>query len=197
MKPERLEKQIQFIIEVDKLKHIYRQTYLMDGTRRENSVEHSWHIALMVLLLGEHVQSSDLDLFRVMKMALIHDLVEIDAGDTLCYDQSARRDQKSREKKAAERIFNLLPADQAGEIRALWDEFEASKTPEAKFTRAIDRMQPVLHNFHTQGASWRKHHITRKQVMDRNREISESAPPLWDYLSTLIEQAVEKGYLSK
>jgi len=195
MASERLEKQIQFIVEIDKLKQIYRQTYLMNGSRRENSVEHSWHLALMTVLLAEYSPSESLDLFRVLKMVLIHDLVEIDAGDTLCYDEKARRSQKSRELMAADRIFNLLPPDQAGEMRALWDEFEASLTPEAGFARAIDRMQPVLHNYHTRGAAWRKHGITRDQVVARNREIEKAAPELWDYIHALIEHAVEKGYL--
>ena len=195
MASERLEKQIQFIVEIDKLKQIYRQTYLMNGSRRENSVEHSWHLALMTVLLAEYSPSESLDLFRVLKMVLIHDLVEIDAGDTLCYDEKARRSQKSRELMAADRIFNLLPPDQAGEMRALWDEFEASLTPEAGFARAIDRMQPVLHNYNTRGAAWRKHGITRDQVVARNREIEKAAPELWDYIHALIEHAVEKGYL--
>jgi len=195
MASERLEKQIQFIVEIDKLKQIYRQTYLMNGSRRENSVEHSWHLALMTVLLAEYSPSESLDLFRVLKMVLIHDLVEIDAGDTLCYDEKARRSQKSRELMAADRIFNLLPPDQAGEMRALWDEFEASLTPEAGFARAIDRMQPVLHNYYTRGAAWRKHGVTRDQVVARNRKIEKAAPEIWDYIHALIERAVEKDYL--
>ncbi len=195
MASERLEKQIQFIVEIDKLKQIYRQTYLMNGSRRENSVEHSWHLALMTVLLAEYSPSGSLDLFRVLKMVLIHDLVEIDAGDTLCYDEKARRSQKSRELVAADRIFNLLPPDQAGEMRALWDEFEASLTPEAGFARAIDRMQPVLHNYYTRGAAWRKHGVTRDQVVARNRKIEKAAPEIWDYIHALIERAVEKDYL--
>lgn len=192
---DRLETQLRFVVEIDKLKHIRRQTYLMDASRRENSVEHSWHLALMVLVLAEYADSPDIDIARVLKMVLVHDLVEIDAGDTFCYDEQACRDQHAREIEAAERIFNLLPRHQAEELRALWDEFEDDQTAESLFARAVDRLQPILHNYHTRGAAWRKHGIRRSQVVQRNRRIEKGAPKLWRYAKRLIDRAVEKGYL--
>ena len=153
---DRFGQQIEFILEVDKLKKVLRKTILMDRSRRENSAEHSWHIALTVLILSEYAKDSDVDLFRVMKILLIHDLIEIDAGDTYCYDDQGRKDQARREKKAADRIFNLLPADQATTLRELWDEFEERKTPESRFANALDRLQPFLHNYFTEGQTWQE-----------------------------------------
>ena len=192
---DRLEAQLRFIVEIDKLKHVYRQTYLMDASRRENSVEHSWHLALMVIVLAEHARTPDIDIAKVVKMVLVHDLVEIDAGDTFCYDEKGCRDQHAREIEAADRIFNLLPRGQAAELRALWDEFEDGRTAESRFARALDRLQPILHNYHTRGAAWRKHHIRRAQVLERNRCIEKGAPALWQVAKRFIDRAVDKGYL--
>jgi putative hydrolase of HD superfamily len=194
MDADRLAKQIAFIVEIDKLKQVFRQTVLMDKSRKENDAEHSWHFALLVVLLSEYADDS-IDLFRVVKMALIHDLVEIDAGDTFCYDEAGRESQHQRELAAAERIFNLLPADQAGELRALWDEFEQERTPEAKFAAAVDRFQPLLHNLETEGHAWRAHGVTREQVIARNRKIADAAPALWDYMKTRIDAAHAAGHL--
>lgn len=192
----RLAQQIEFIIEVDRLKRILRQTLHMDGRLYENDAEHSWHLALMALILGEYAAAPNLDLLRTLKMLLLHDLVEIDAGDTYVYDEQGQADKARREQVAADRIFALLPAGQAAEMRALWEEFEARQTPEARFGAALDRLQPLLHNFATQGVIWQKHGITCDRVLARNRHMTEGAPALWEYAETLIRTAVEKGYLS-
>jgi putative hydrolase of HD superfamily len=182
---------------VDKLKKIMRQTMLMDFSRRENSAEHSWHIALIVLVLSEYVEADNMNLLRVIKLLLTHDLVEIDAGDTYCYDESGIQDQKARETRAADRIFNILPADQAKSFRGLWDEYEDRQTPESRFANALDRFQPLLHNYFTQGHSWRQHGIQKKQVLSRMQPVEEGAPALWNYVTSLIDDAVEKGYLAE
>ncbi len=193
----RFKKQIEFIIEIDKLKHVLRKTVLMDRSRRENSAEHSWHIALSAIVLAEYSRDTDIDLLRVMKMLIIHDLVEIDAGDTYCYDDHGRTDQGQREAIAADRIFGLLPADQVAEIRALWDEFEERETPESKFANALDRVQPLLHNYHTDGQTWLENNINSRQVHDRMRAVKEGAPDLWEYVNALIGDAVKKGILAE
>ena len=191
---DRLEKQIGFLIEVDKLKQVLRQSFLTDGQRRENDAEHSWHLALMVLLLSEY-SKEHIDVLRVVKMVLIHDLVEIDAGDTFAYDVSGNETKEAREHQAADRIFNLLPEDWAGEVFDLWNEFEARNTPEARFAAALDRFQPILLNYHAGGKTWLNHDISKTQVMERNRHMAEGAPDLWTYAKDLIERAVEEGYL--
>lgn len=161
---DRLTAQIAFIVEIDKLKQIFRQNVLTDGSRRENDAEHSWHMATMAVVLAEYADPAT-DLARVIRMLLIHDLVEIDAGDTFLYDAAAGADQMARERAAAERLFGLLPADQAQALRALWDEFEARETLDARFARALDRLQPMILNHHSQGGSWRQHGITADQVI--------------------------------
>jgi putative hydrolase of HD superfamily len=193
----RFQKQIEFILEVDKLKHVLRQTILMDRSRRENSAEHSWHIALLVPVLAEYSTESDIDMFHVMKILVIHDLVEIDAGDTYCYDDKGREDQTQREEIAADRIFGLLPAEQATEFRALWDEFEKRETAESRFANALDRVQPFLHNYFTDGQTWQANNIDSRQVHERMRPVKDGAPDLWDYVNTLIEDAVKKGILAE
>jgi len=190
-----LARQIQFLLEIDRLKQITRRTLIADGSRRENDAEHSWHLALFAVVLAEH-GPAELDLARVIKMVLVHDLVEIDAGDTYCYDPAACATQRDREVAAAERIFALLPADQGIELRALWEEFEAKETAESRFAAALDRLQPVLLNYHTQGRAWLEHGVTRAQVIERNRHIAAGAPRLWKYALALIDDAVEKGYLN-
>jgi putative hydrolase of HD superfamily len=192
---ERFKSQIEFILEIDKLKNILRRTTLLDRSRQENSAEHSWHIALILLVLSEYADEDNLDLLRVIKLLLAHDLVEIDAGDTYCYDDIGGQDQKAREMKAADRIFSILPADQTDAFRALWDEYEAKDTPESRFANALDRLQPFLHNYFTRGHSWQKHGIRRKQVLARMQPVDDGSRLLWDYVSGLIDDAVEKGYL--
>jgi putative hydrolase of HD superfamily len=194
---DRFNRQIEFILEADKLKRTLRKTILMDRTRRENSAEHSWHIALTVLVLSEYADGKDIDLCRVMKMLLIHDLVEIDAGDTYCYDDEGRKDQSLREEKAAERIFNLLPADQTRTFRELWDEFEARVTPESRFANALDRIQPFLHNYFTNGKIWQENNIKSRQVISRMKPVNDGSSILWNYVSSLIEDSVKKGFLAE
>ena len=193
---ERLERQVGFVLEADKLKQILRQT-LVSGAegRRENDAEHSWHLALMALLLREYA-AEPVDLLRVVEMLLVHDLVEIDAGDTFVYDEVALQDKEAREQAAADRIFGLLPGDQAGRVRLLWEEFEARQTPEARYAAALDRFQPLLLNFQTEGAAWRRHGVRRDQVLARNRHIEEGAPALWAAALTLIEEAVARGWIA-
>lgn len=191
---ERLKKQIDFIIEIDKLKHIMRQTELINASRRENDAEHSWHLAIMTMLLSEYA-NEEVDVLKVIKMVLIHDLVEIDAGDTFCYDEKGNEDKAEREQKAADRIFNILPQDQAKEIRSLWEEFEEVKTAEARFAAALDRVQPLLHNYMTEGGSWKRHNIRKEQVMKRAEPISKGSNELWNFIREIIEDSVNKGYL--
>ena len=195
MNNDRFDRQIQFIIEIDQLKHVLRQTVLMDASRRENDAEHSWHLAMMAILLSEYARE-EVDLLRVVKMVLIHDLVEIDTGDTFCYDEEGQESRVEREQKAADRIFHILPGDLAEELHTLWEEFEARETPEARFAAALDRFQPLLHNFCTQGVAWRKHGITSDQVIARNQHIEAGAPALWAYARQFIEDAVSKGFLA-
>lgn len=194
---KRLEQQIQFIIEIDKLKQVVRQTYITDASRRENSVEHSWHLAMMAMVLAEHANDSDIDLSRVIKMVLIHDIVEIDAGDTFLYDDKRTESKSERELAAADRLFNLLPADQADIFRKLWDEFEARQTKDAKFAFVLDRFQPVLHNVITKGKAWREHGVKKFQVIGKNSPMQEGSASLWEYISDLLDYSVEEGYLSK
>ena len=191
----RLAEQIQFIIEIDKLKHVLRQTLLMDESRRENSAEHSWHLALMAIVLSEYAASVNVDVLHVVKMLLIHDLVEIDAGDTFCYDTQANQNKAAREAQAATRIFGLLPQAQAVELRVLWEEFEAQETDAAKFAAALDRLQPLLHNQQTRGGTWRIHEITRDQVLQRVNPIKEGAPALWPFVQQILADCVAAGYL--
>jgi putative hydrolase of HD superfamily len=197
MTADRLERQIEFVVEIDKLKNVFRQTLLIDKTRRENSAEHSWHISVLAILLSEYARKSDIDVLRVIKMALIHDLVEIDAGDTYCYDEKGALDQREREERAADRVFGILPADQAEELLDLWMEFERGETPEAQFTAALDRVQPLINNYKTDGEMWREHGIKRGRVVRRNSAVNKGAPVLWDYTSQLIEDAVRRGLLEE
>jgi putative hydrolases of HD superfamily len=190
----RLEQQIRFIVEIDGLKSIVRRSYLINGTRRENSAEHSWHLAMLALILVEH-SSEAIDLLRVLKMVLVHDLVEIDAGDTYIYDETAGADKGARELRAADRIFGILPEEQARELHRLWEEFEAQESPEARFAAALDRLMPLLHNYCTQGRSWREHGVCSQQVLDRTQQIRDGSERLWELARWLISDAVEQGYL--
>jgi putative hydrolase of HD superfamily len=191
----RLIQQIRFIVEVDKLKEILRQTLLTQSRRQENDAEHSWHLCLMVLVLAEHANTPKLDVLKVLKMLLIHDIVEIDAGDTFAYADAQQADQYARESRAAERIFGLLPADQTAEFRGIWDEFEARATPEAKFAAALDRFQPMLQNCLTEGVAWRQNGVTSERVIARGQSIAEGAPAVWEHAAELIAAAVQAGHL--
>jgi putative hydrolase of HD superfamily len=193
----RLQQQMTFILEADKLKQILRQTPITEKTRQENSAEHSWHVALMGILLLEYAKGPHIDVLQIVKMLLIHDLVEIDAGDTFCYDDQARQDQHHRELKAAKRLFNLLPADQAALMQKLWGEYETCHTLNAQYANALDRLQPILLNYCTDGEAWQRHNVKRHQVIARNRWIKEGAPRLWVYVNGLINDAVQRGFLSE
>jgi putative hydrolase of HD superfamily len=193
----RLARQIEFIAECDRLKEVFRQTINTTSRRAENDAEHSWHLCLCVIVLAEHANAPRLDVLRVLQMLIVHDLVEIDAGDTFAYDVAAMADQHAREAVAADRIFGLLPPDQARGFRALWDEFEAKQTPEAKFATAVDRFQPMLLNCRTQGAAWNRHGITHDRVVARNRHIAEGCAELWRYAEQMLQEVVDAGHLPK
>ncbi|MGA2732966.1 MAG: HD domain-containing protein [Syntrophobacteraceae bacterium] len=196
MDSKRLDQQIEFLVEIDRLKSIVRQTLLVDGSRQEDSAEHSWHLAILAVVLVEH-SNAPVNLFRVLKMILVHDLVEIDAEDTYCYDEEANRNKEEREKKAADRIFNLLPPDQAVEFHSLWEEFECRQTADAIFAAALDRLQPLLINFRAGGVMWRKHRIRKEQVYLRNSPMEEGSPVLWEYAERMIKDAIEKGWIGE
>lgn len=191
---ERLKKQMDFLLEVDKLKFIYRQTYLSNGERKENDAEHSWHLALMVVLLQEY-SNEPVDVVKVMTMVLIHDLVEIDAGDTYAYDTAGNQTKREREVKAAQRIFGILPKDQEEAFRALWEEFEAYETPEAKFAHVCDNMQPFMLNHATGGRSWQEHGVKKSQVLGRNSRLAEGSETMKQYFDEILAEHVEKGNL--
>jgi 5'-deoxynucleotidase YfbR-like HD superfamily hydrolase len=192
----RLVRQIEFIAECDKLKEVFRQTYNTQSRRPENDAEHSWHLCLCVIVLAEHANWPDLDVLRVLKMLIIHDLVEIDAGDTFAYDTAGMVHQHEREAVAADRIFGLLPSDQAAEFRALWDEFEDKKTPASLFAAACDRFQPMLLNCRVLGGGWKKHGITHDRVVARNRPIGAGAAALWAHAEKMIQELVDAGHLA-
>jgi putative hydrolase of HD superfamily len=192
---DRLTRQVEFLLEIDRLKHTLRQTLLLDRSRRENTVEHSWHIAVSAMLFAEHAAEPGVHLDRVIRMLLLHDIVEIDAGDTYCYDERAKVGQHERESRAADRLFGILPEPQAAEFRGLWDEFEAAETAEARYAHAMDRFQAFLHNYYTEGQMWREHGIRRPQVVARMQPVERGAPRLWQFVRGLIDDAVRRGYL--
>jgi putative hydrolases of HD superfamily len=186
----------QFIIEIDKLKGILRQTRLTDNSRQENSAEHSWHLAIMAIILAEYAPPN-VDLLRAIKMLLIHDLVEIDAGDTFCYDIQGNLNKAIKEEKAAARLFGLLPSEQGKELHEIWQEFEAFETDTARFAVALDRLQPLLQNQQNKGGTWQVHGITKNQVMQRMAPVKEVAPTLWLLVEEIIEDCIAAGYLNK
>jgi putative hydrolase of HD superfamily len=191
----RLDQQLSFVLEIDKLKTILRQTLLTDSSRRENSAEHSWHLAIISLLLVEYA-TAPVDILRVVKMLLVHDLIEIDAGDTFAYDVAGNVDRAEREQRCAGRIFGMLPEEQGRELRALWEEFDAFKTPESKYANALDRLQPLLHNSRTEGGTWRIHSVARDQVYRRIEPIRTAMPELWPVVTRIIEDACARGWIA-
>jgi putative hydrolase of HD superfamily len=194
MTDDRLNRQIAFVSELDRLKQVLRQTTLMDGSRRENSAEHSWHLALMAATLAEYADRP-VDVGRVIEMVLLHDVVEIDAGDTFCYDAQGVLDQAARERQAADRLFGMLPADQAGAAREAWEEFEARETMEARFAVALDRLQPLLQNLRTEGGTWAQHGITLTQVTARMAPVTDASARLGEYVRDALASAVARGYI--
>jgi len=188
--PDRFRRQIEFILEIDRLKEVYRQSHILHADRHENSAEHSWHLAIAALLLAEYA-NQPVDTSRVIRMALVHDLVEIDAGDTFIYDTAGNLEKAAKEEKAAERIFGLLPSDQRDAWRGLWKELEQRETVEAKFANALDRLLPVLHNYFTNGRSWKEHGITQQQALEKNAVIAEGSETIWILVETLIRDALQ------
>lgn len=208
---DRLEKQIEFLLEADKMKNLYRQTYIINDEsrgdsirefevekekykRRENDAEHSFHLALFVIMLAEHSQEK-IDVLHTLKMVLIHDIVEIDAGDTYCYDEQGYTTKEDRETRAAERLFGILPDDQKQEYINLWQEFEERKTPEAKFAAAVDRLQPMLLNAAKGGISWKEHGVKYEQVCTRIQNIKDGSDKLGDYIQNILDKTHQKGII--
>lgn len=191
---DRLKKQMEFILEADKIKRIGRQTYLSDGVRKENDAEHSWHLALMAILLQEH-SNQELDVLKVITMVLIHDMVEIDAGDTYAYDEAAHATKREREVAAADRIFGILPADQKEYLRQLWEEFEEYETVEAKFAHMLDNFQPLMLNDATDGRSWVEHGVKKSQVLKRNARTAEGSEVIMNKVRKIVDKHVVKGHL--
>ncbi len=192
--PDRLARQLSFLAEVDKLKQVLRRTSLLDGSRRENSAEHSWHLALMAMVLAEH-SGAVIDLHHVLTMLLIHDIVEVDAGDTFAFDLPGNATKLEREQLAATRVFGLLPEEQGAALRRVWDEFEAGVTPEARFANALDRLAALLSNHHNDGGTWREYRVSREAVLRRMEPIREGAPRLWPFVLEVVEQARAAGAL--
>jgi putative hydrolase of HD superfamily len=195
MTKERLAKQMEFILEIDKAKNIFRQTYLTDGNRKENDAEHSWHLAIMAFVLAEYFEE-EIDVLKVMKMVLMHDIVEIDAGDTYCYDDIANLDKAEREQKSAQRIYGILPEEQGKEYLELWEEFEEGKTKEANFAAILDRLHPVMLNLASDGKAWLEHNVDKSQVLKRNERALNGPKEIAEYFLGIIEEALKKGYLT-
>lgn len=194
---ERLRRQFDFILESDKEKYIGRQTYLSDGVRKENDAEHAWHMALMTILLSEYSNES-IDILKAVTMVLIHDVVEIDAGDTYAYDEEGKKTQRKREEKAADRIFGLLPQDQGKKFRELWEEFEACETCEARFARAMDNIQPAMLNAAAGGKAWKERDVRLEQILERNKNTASGSERLWQYArEEFIDPHVEKGNIRR
>ena len=191
---DRMKQQIAFLMEIDKVKNIFRQTYLADGKRKENDAEHSWHLAIAAFLLKEYV-AEDVDVMKVMIMVLIHDLVEIDAGDTYAYDAEGAKTKRAREVAAADRIFGMLPEDQGGYFRELWDEFEAYESDDAKFAHLLDNFQPLLLNHESNGKSWTEHHVKKSQIYKRNEKIKETSPEVWESIKQIVEEHIALGHV--
>ncbi len=189
---ERLKKQLDFILEIDKAKNILRQTHLSGHGRRENDAEHSWHMAVMAVLLKEYA-NEEVDVLKVITMLLIHDLVEIDAGDTYAYDEKGNESRPDRERLAADRIYGLLPEDQGMKLRALWEEFEAYESPEAKYAHMLDNFQPLILNDSNDGGDWRSHGVKKSQIYKRNAKTAQGSEAVWSYMQELIQRNIDRG----
>jgi putative hydrolase of HD superfamily len=194
VRADRLADQLGFVLEADRLKSVLRRGYVADGSRFENTAEHSWTLAVMAIVLAEHA-AEPVDVATVVRMVVIHDLVEVDVGDTYVYDDAARAAVAEAESRAADRLFGLLPAGQGAELRALWDEFEHGDSPEARFARSLDRFAGFLLNHASEGRSWRENGITAERVHDRNAMIESGAPPLWDEVRRRLDDARARGWI--
>lgn len=195
MDKERLRQQFAFFKEIDKEKEIFRQTYLADASRKENDAEHAWHMAIMTVLLSEYA-NEEIDVLKTVTMLLIHDIVEIDAGDTYAYDPEGKKTQKERERKAADRIFHLLPDDQADKMYELWEEFEAQQTPEAKFARTMDNIQPMMLNDASNGLSWDEHQVKLSQILKRNERTADGSEQIWEYAKDeFLQKNIQAGHI--
>ncbi len=196
MNLEKLKKQIEFIKEIDKLKYILRKTKLINSDRNENDAEHSWHLSVMAIVLAEHA-NAPIGMLRVVKMLLIHDIVEIDAGDTFIYDAQKSHDNTEEEREAAKRIFGILPGDQAEELLTLWEEFEEQQTSDAKFARAMDRLEPLLQNTSNNGGTWNEFGVNYDKVYAKKYAIAHGSATIWEYAEQLLNESVEKGILKR
>lgn len=192
-----MDKQIQFLVEVDKMKNVFRQTLLIDKSRQENDAEHSWHFALMAMILYEYADQTKVNIYRVLKMALVHDLIEIYAGDTFAYDDIGNESKEERENDAANRLFALLPKDQGTEICNLWKEFDKMETPDSQYAAAIDRLQPFINNYFTEGHTWKLGNVTSDKVYKRMDMVRQSTPDLWLFVERVINDSITKGFLKK
>lgn len=191
-----LKKELEFIIELDKMKNVFRQTSLIDKSRRENDAEHSWHIAVMTMLLSKYADES-IDECRVIKMLLVHDLIEIYAGDTFCYDEIGNSNKKERERKAADKLFSMLPDKEGREIRKLWEEFEEMETEDALFAASMDRLQPMLQNYFSDGGTWKKFNISKEQVYERISPVKKSSKEIWRFVEYMLEDSFKKGFIPR
>ena len=190
-----LQKQLSFIVEVDKVKNVMRRTLLIDGSRRENDAEHSWHLAIMAMLLTEYAEDKNFTLDKVIKMVIVHDLVEIYAGDTFAFDVQGNLEKEEKEKKAADKLFGQLPEDQAKQFRKLWEEFDEAKTPDARYAAALDRLQPFIHNLCTEGHTWVQAKVNKEQVYKRSGLSMEVLPALKPWMEEQINEAIKKGWI--
>ncbi|MBE6347606.1 MAG: HD domain-containing protein [Spirochaetaceae bacterium] len=197
IKDDNLQKILSFIVEVDKIKNIMRRTLLIDGSRRENDAEHSWHLAIMAMLLTEYADDKNFTLDKVLKMVIVHDLVEIYAGDTFAFDVKGNLEKEDKEKQAADKLFGQLPSNQGKQLRKLWEEFDEAKTPEARYAAALDRLQPFIHNLCTEGHTWVLGKVTKEQVYKRSGLAMEVLPALKPWMEEQINEAIKKGWISE
>lgn len=197
LKDDKLKKLLSFIVEVDKIKNIMRRTLLVDGSRRENDAEHSWHLAIMAMLLTEYADDKNFTLDKVLKMVIVHDLVEIYAGDTFAFDVKGNLEKEDKEKQAADKLFGQLPSNQGKQLRKLWEEFDEAKTPEARYAAALDRLQPFIHNLCTEGHTWVQGKVTKEQVYKRSGLAMEVLPALKPWMEEQINEAIKKGWISE
>lgn len=193
---ERLIKDIEFIVKIDEMKSIFRQTSIIGEDRYEDDAQHSWHISLMAIVLAEYANEK-FDLLKVIKMLLCHDLVEIYAGDTFCYDKEGNQDKRQRELESADKIYGMLDKEKGEELRALWDEFEEMKTPEALFAASMDRLQPMLNNYYNDGGTWKKFNVSKSDIYKRISPVKDSSSELWTFVEFMLEDAFEKGLITK